>query len=385
MTARIRILLLSLLVVWLAGGSALAGEKVEKLLVYVGTYTGKTSKGIYQLELDLKTGKLSEKANLVAEVNSPSFLAIHPTKNFLYCVSETGDSGKKKGGSIHAFSFDSKTGKLNPLNVESSVGAGPCHLVVDHSGQCVLAANYGGGSVVALPIKADGSLGEAASFFQHKGSSVDKSRQEGPHAHSINVDVRNQFALAADLGLDKVLIYKLDPAKGKLSEHGFGSVPAGGGPRHLAVAPNNRFVYTNNEMTSTVTTFAFDEDKGTLDPLQTISTLPKEVKGNSTAETVVHPSGKFLYVSNRGHNSIALFAIDSAKGTLKAMGHESTGGKTPRNFAIDPTGQYLLAANQGSGSVVVFRIDQETGRLSATGQEAAVGGPVCVRFVVKGR
>jgi 6-phosphogluconolactonase len=348
----------------------------DAYLVYVGTYTGKKSKGIYVLELDRASGKLSDKAVLAAEIGSPSFLAIHPRENYLYACGETADFGKKKTGSINAFSFDSKTGMLTFLNKESSGGGGPCHVVVDRSGQCVLAANYGGGSVVSLPIKEGGKLGAAGSFHQHKGSSVDKGRQEGPHAHSINVDQKNEFAFAADLGLDKVLIYRLDPAKAKLSEHGFGAVPPGGGPRHVAVHPNNRFVYSCNEMTSTVTVFAFEEEKGALSPLQTISTLPEAVKGNSTAEIVIHPSGKALYVSNRGHDSIALFTVND-KGTLTATGHESTKGKTPRNFAVDPSGQYLLAANQDSNSVVVFRIDSRTGRLSATGQAVEVPAPVC--------
>jgi len=368
----------------LFSSSSPAQDKGDTMLVYFGTYTGKVSKGIYVAEMDMKTGKLSD-AKLAAEIPSPTFLAIHPRKNFLYAAGETSDFGPKKSGTINAFAFDSKTGKLTFLNKQSSGGSGPCHLVLDRSGQCVLAANYGGGSSVALPVLEDGKLGEPSSFHQHKGTGPDKSRQEAPHAHSINVDGRNEYAFAADLGLDKVLIYRLDPAKATLTTHGFGEVPPGGGPRHLAVAPSNDFVYTNNEMTSSVTVFAFDRDKGTLKPLQTISTLPKAVKGNSTAETVIHPSGKFLYVSNRGHDSIAMFRVDTKKGTLKAMGHASTGGKTPRNFAIDPSGLFLLAANQSTNNVVVFRIDQETGNLTATGQEIVVPSPVCVRFLAKGR
>jgi 6-phosphogluconolactonase len=368
-----------------AGPPPVAAQDRDTLLVYIGTYTGKVSKGIYLLELDLRGGKLSDKATLVAETRSPSFLAVHPRLNFLYCANETADFGDKKAGTISAFAMDSKSGKLTFLNKESSGGGAPCHLVVDHSGHCVLAANYSGGSVIALPIGEDGKLGAATSFHQHKGASVNKSRQEGPHAHSINVDIKNDFAFAADLGIDKVLIYRLDPAKGKLTAHGHGEVPPGGGPRHLAVAPNNRFVYTNNELTSSVTVFTFNEEKGTLAPLQTISTLPDDFKGsNSTAECVIHPSGKFLYVSNRGHDSIAMFTIER-KGTLKPLGHEPTRGKTPRNFAVEPGGQFLLAANQSSNSVAVFRIDQETGRLSATGQVVEVPSPVCVRFVAKGR
>ena len=246
-------------------------------------------------------------------------------------------------------------------------------------------ANYGGGSIASYPIKADGSLGEAASFIQHKGSSVNRSRQEGPHAHCISADPGNKFVLAADLGLDKILIYKLDSASGRLTENEppFGAVPPGSGPRHFSFTPNGNFCYVINEIKSTLTTFSYEKSNGALKELQTISTLPPDAdpKKNSTAEIEVHPSGRFVYGSNRGHDSIAVFSIDSKSGKLTVVQDQLTGGKVPRSFGIDPTGSFLLAANQDSDNVVVFRIDSGSGRLTATGQEVQVGSPVCVKFL----
>ena len=353
-----------------------------KMRVYVGTYTGGKSKGIYVLELDTATGALS-KPVLAAQTANPSFVAIRPGHRFLYAVGELDNFKGKKGGAVTAFAIDAKTGKLTQLNQQSSKGAGPCHLVVDATGKNVLVANYSGGSVAVLPIADDGKLSEASSFIQHKGSSVDKGRQEAPHAHSINLDAANHFAVAADLGLDKVLVYKFDADKGTLSPNTppSASVPPGSGPRHFAFHPDRRHAYVINEMKSTVTAFNYDANKGALEPIQTLSTLPHPVKGNSTAEVQVHPSGKFVYGSNRGHNSIALFTVDAKTGRLTAAGHQPTGGKTPRNFGIDPTGKWLLAANQDSDSITVFRIDPKTGKLEPTGHKAEVGRPVCVKFI----
>jgi 6-phosphogluconolactonase len=353
-----------------------------KMRVYIGTYTGAKSKGIYVLELDLATGALSAPV-LAAQTANPSFLAIHPSRRFLYAVGELDNFKGKKGGAVTAFAIDAKTGKLTQLNQQSSGGAGPCHLVVDAKGKNVLVANYGGGSVAVLPIDADGKVREASSFIQHKGSSVDKGRQEGPHGHSINLDAANRFAVAADLGLDKVLVYKFDADKGTLTPNTppSASVAPGSGPRHFAFQPNGRHAYVINEMKSTVTAFDYDAEKGVLKPIQTLSTLPRPVKGNSTAEVQVHPSGKFVYGSNRGHNSIAIFTVDSKTGQLTAAGHQATGGKTPRNFGIDPTGKWLLAANQDSDTITVFRIDAKTGKLEPTEHKAEVGKPVCVKMI----
>jgi 6-phosphogluconolactonase len=244
-------------------------------------------------------------------------------------------------------------------------------------------ANYGSGSIASLPLKEDGSLEKAASAIQHEGSGVDPSRQAGPHAHSINLSPDNRFALAADLGLDKVLIYKLDGAKGTLTANDppFVKTPAGGGPRHFAFHPSGRFAYVCNEMKSSVTAFTYDPAKGALAEIQTITTLPEETKGNSTAEIQVHPSGKFVYCSNRGHDSLAIFTVDEKTGKLTAAGHQKTLGRTPRNFGIDPTGAYIVACNQNTDNVVVFKVDATSGKLTAVGEPISIGSPVCVKFL----
>lgn len=372
---------------WLGVVVALAGSALadRHLLVYFGTYTGEKSQGIYVSRLNLESGALTP-PSLAGATSSPSFLAVHPNRNFLYAVNEVGKFDGKESGSVSAFAIDRKTGTLTALNQQASVGSGPAHLVVDTAGRNVLVANYGGGSVAVLPIESDGRLKPASAFIQHSGSSVNPQRQNRPHAHSINVDPGNRFAYAADLGLDKVLIYRFDAGKGSLAANDppFAAVKPGAGPRHFAFHPKGRFAYVINEMSLTVTAFSSDPARGTLTEVQTVSTLPpgETVQtGYSTAEVQVHPSGKFLYGSNRGHNSIVVFAIDEKSGRLTYLENRPTEGNTPRGFGIDPTGAYLLAANQRSDSVVVFRIDQKTGRLTPAGHSVAVGAPVCVKFV----
>ncbi len=357
--------------------------KGDRMWVYVGTYTGDSSKGIYRFELDTATGKLTGRA-LAAEASSPSFVAIHPNRQFLYAVDEAGEFKGKKTGIISSFVIDPKSGDLKRLNQESSGGPGPCHLIVDKAGKHVLAANYSGGSACVLPIKANGELGEATAIVQHKGSSVNKGRQEGPHGHSINLDPANRFAFVADLGLDKVFVYKYDADQGTLTPNDppFASLAPGSCPRHLAFHPNGHFVYVINELKSTATVFSYDSDKGVLKELHTLSTLPKDFTGeNTTAEVVVHPSGKFVYGSNRGHNSIAMFAVDPDTGKLTATGHQNRDIKIPRNFVVDPAGTNLLVANQDSDSIVVFRINEQTGALTPTGNKVEVGKPVCLRMI----
>ena len=359
---------------------------VERWRVYIGTYTSGASEGIYTCELDLATGELTSPRLAGAAVN-PSFLALHPSRPLLYAVGEIADFADGDSGAVSAFAIDPATGQLTALNQQSSKGAGPCHLVVDATGGSVLVANYGSGSVASLPIGRDGSLGEAASAIQHTGSSVIPGRQAGPHAHSINLDAANRFAVAADLGLDKMLVYRFDAKRSTLTANDPPAtrVAPGGGPRHFAFHPSGRFAYVNNEITSSVTAFAYNADRGVLTELQTLSTLPDGFDGNnSTAEVQVHPSGRFLYCSNRGHNSLAIFTIYRQTGRLTHVGNESTGGRTPRNFGIDPTGRYILAANQASDSVVVFRVNNETGQLTPTGHTIDVPTPVCVKFAAIG-
>jgi 6-phosphogluconolactonase len=359
--------------------------KTTKFWVYIGTYTGDKSKGIYRCEFDAATGKLSEPV-LAAEVKNPSFVAIHPSNRYLYAVGEMQEFDGKSSGAVTAFSLDPASGELKRLNQKPSGGAGPCHVVVDRQGKNVLLANYGGGSAAVLRIEDDGRLGERTAFSQHSGKGTDPGRQEGPHAHSINLDAANRFAFVADLGLDQVLIYRFDADKGTLqkNEPPSAKIEPKSGPRHFAFHPNGRFAYVINEMASTVTAMTYDADKSTLTPIQTISTLPEgHNKPNWTAEVQVHPSGKFLYGSNRGHNSIAVFTIDEKTGKLTAAGHQAENIKTPRNFGIDPTGKFVLVANQDGDSILVFRVDGQTGALQATGEKVEVGKPVCVKFMPK--
>ncbi len=354
-----------------------------EFFVYIGTYTRGASQGIYGWRLDAASGKLTP-LGLVAETVNPSFLAIHPNNRFVYAVSEIAGSGGEKGGAVSAFAIDRQTGGLKFLNRVSSKGSGPCYVSVDRTGKAVLVANYGSGSVAALPIQADGTLAEASSSVQHSGSSVNPRRQQGPHAHSIQPSPDNRFVLAADLGLDQVLIYRFDPAAGTLAPNDppFARLDPGAGPRHFAFHPSGRYVYVINELGSSLATFAWDAARGAMQPLQTVPTLPKDWQGESTcAEVLAHPGGRFVYGSNRGHDSIAIFAVDRAKGTLTPAGHVSTQGAVPRNFGIDPTGTWLFAANQNSGTVVLFRIDPATGGLTPAGQTLEVSTPVCVRFV----
>jgi 6-phosphogluconolactonase len=355
------------------GAAAIAAQES----FYMGTYTKPNgSDGIYYYSLDTATGTVSG-GELVATVPNPTFLAVHPSGKYLYAVNEIDK------GAVSAYAIQ-PDGKLKDLNTKTSGGNGPAHVSVDGSGHDVLAANYGGGSIEVVPIKEDGSLGDPTAFIQHTGSSVDPARQKEPHAHSIYTDSTDRFVYVCDLGLDKVMIYKFDAAKGTLEPNDppFATVPPGSGPRHLAFHPKG-YAYVINEMLSTITSFHHDADHGTMTQIETVSSLPADVdkKGNSTAEIFIHPNGKFLYGSNRGHNSIAVFSIDQATGKLSLIDDTSTEGKTPRSFAIDPSGKYLIAGNQDTNNFVVFRIDEATGKLAPTGQNLNCGAPVCVLFV----
>ncbi len=349
--------------------------------VYLGTYTGAKSKGIYLTHLDPATGALSA-PELVAEIRSPSFLAWHPSGRFLYAVNESGSNDGKSGGTVTAFGR-ATDGRLQMLNQRSTKGAHPCHLVVDSTGRWVLVANYSSGNVVSLPIEDHGALGEPASVVQHEGSSVNEKRQKGPHAHCIQLDPANKFAFSADLGIDQIRIYRFGGWAGVLQSNDPSNVklPPGSGPRHLAFHPGGRHVFVINELLSTLATFQYDPAKGSLKAAHSLSTLPPDFTGaNTTAEVVVHPSGRFVYGSNRGHDSIAAFRFREAESKLEWIGATPSGGKTPRNFNIDPSGRWLLAANQDSDSVVVFGVDSETGALRETGHRIEVGAPVCVKF-----
>jgi 6-phosphogluconolactonase len=353
-------------------------------IAFVGTYTSKTiSKGIYAYRFDAKKGQLTP-IGVAAEAVDPSFLAVHPNGKYLYAVNEVSNFNGEVSGAVSAFAIDAKTGALKFLNQVPTRGAGPCYVSLDKSGSFVLVANYDSGSIASFPVRGDGSLGTASGFVQHSGTGPDKERQEGPHAHWIGTSPDNRFALAVDLGLDQVIIYGFDLDKGVFTPmlSGFAKVKPGSGPRHLAFHPDGKFAYVLSEMASSVTVFSYKAKTGSFSILQTVSTLPNDYSGpKEAAEIAVHPSGKFLYTSNRGHDSIAVFAIDQKKGTLKSLGQLLTGGKTPRHFAIDPTGAYLLAENQESNNIVVFHIDLATGSVTPTGQTVDVPSPVCLTFV----
>ena len=351
--------------------------------LYIGTYTGAKSKGIYMAGFNPATGKLGP-AELAVRTTGPSFLALHPDGRFLYAVGETSNLGGRNIGAVRAFRIDEETGRLKLLNQQTSGGEGPCHLSVDKAGKCLLVANYGSGSIAALRIQPDGKLAEPGTVIQHEGSSVNPERQAGPHAHFITADPPDRFALTCDLGLDKVLVYRFDPARGTLVPNAppSASVRPGLGPRHLVFGADGRFAYLISEIGATLTAFAYDAQRGSLEELQTVSTLPEDYTGmKSAAEVQIHPSGRFVYASNRGHDSIAIYAIDPSTGKLSWVDCQSSRGKTPRHFVIDPTGRWLLAENQDSDNIVVFRVDAATGRLSAAGQVLEVPSPVCAVLV----
>lgn len=382
MTICFRLLSITLLSL---GASAVA----EPTRVYFGTYTGGEggSRGIYTSLFDTATGELSE-PRLAAETVNPSFLAVHPDGELLFAVNEVHQGPGRGNASVVAFRIGAD-GELTRINEQASGGGTACHCVVDATGRFLLVANYTGGNVAVLPIAADGTLSEASCVIDHEGSSVNPRRQRQPHAHSINLSGDNRFAYAADLGIDQVRVYRFDDTAGQLSpaEPGFVDVPPGGGPRHFSLHPGGEWAYTNLELTSAVTAFRRAPDTGGLTLLNTWPTIPEsfDASNNTTAECVVHPSGRFLYVSNRGHDSIAVFRIDASSGQLGLTEVTPSGGRTPRNFCIDPTGRWLLSANQESDSIVVFRVDPEEGRLAATGQRIGVGRPVCIRFVPSNR
>jgi 6-phosphogluconolactonase len=379
-----RLALALLLLTIAAAGQGRAADRTTH--VYFGTYTGpKTgSQGVYVSTFDPATGRLGE-PKLAAETENPSFLALHPTRPLLYAVNEVSTFEGAPTGSVSAFAIDPKTGLLGALNRVSSKGGGPCHLSVDRAGRHVLVANYGGGSVASLPIAKDGGLAPASGFVQHTGSGAHPKRQKGPHAHMIEADPKGRLVLAADLGLDKVLLYRLDTKTGALApaDPPHLSTAPGAGPRHFAFSSDGRDLYLFNEILLTITRYA--HEGGRFTEKETVSSLPAggtPAEGDSGAEIVVHPSGRFVYASNRGVDQLAVFARDPATGRLTAVEHVASGGKTPRSFAIDPSGRWLIAAHQRSesGQGVVFRIDPASGRLSATGQTVQIGAPVSVAF-----
>jgi len=344
-------------------------------LLYVGTYTSGKSEGIYIYRMDQMTGELHRAGSVKSD--NPSFLALDPAKRYLYAVNENPE------GKVSAFRINQQTGDLSLLDQQSSAGADPCHLTVDNRGKSLLVANYTSGSLAVLPIQRGGAIGEAIDVKQHEGSGP-RDQQKGPHAHCIKLDQANRHAFAADLGIDKLMIYRFNAATGKLEAGRQSSafVHAGAGPRHFTIHPNGKYLYVINELDSSLTTFKYNAAQGTLAAFESVSTLPRDFTGQSfCADIHVSKSGRFIYGSNRGHNSIVVFAIDPRSGRLNLVEHVSTEGKWPRNFTIDPTGKFLLVANQHTDNVVLFRIDEQTGRLTSTGQTTEIPIPVCLQFL----
>jgi 6-phosphogluconolactonase len=354
-------------------------------IVLIGTYTeheGSQSKGIHIYRLALSSGELIFQQEVVGILN-PSYLAIHPNRSFLYAVNEVDDFVGQEGGGVSAFAIDADSGELELLNTQSSRGKAPCHISVERTGRFAVVGNYGGGNAAILPILEDGQLGPATDVVQHSGSSIDPERQTAPFVHSILPDPTNRFAVVADLGMDRLMIYAMDLEHGKLNRHAQVRVRPGSGPRHTVFHPNGQYLFLINELNSTLVVYRYDSNAGALEELQTVSTLPPGIEAKNLCADL-HIYGRYLYASNRKHDSIAWYLIDEDTGRLTYQDEIPSGGKEPRNFAIDPTGSFLLAAHERSDNVVVFQIDPSTGRLNQTGLETRISHPACVKFLDRG-
>jgi 6-phosphogluconolactonase len=372
-----RLVLLGFFMVLLTG--VLSAQ--SSYFVYVASQTPHATKGIYAYRFSPEAGRLTS-IGRVAELAGASFLATDPHHRVLYVASEAGQA-PGSNGFLSSYAIDPRSGALKLLN-KAEMGGGPCHLSVDQTSKILFVANYGNGTVASFALNADGSIGKQTGFDQHTGKGPNAERQEGPHAHAVVLSPDNRFLFVPDLGSDQIKIYRVDAAKSTFAPNNpsFASVKPGLGPRHLLFGPGGKFAYVICEMGSSVVALAYDPAKGSLTPVQTISTLPANFKGiDNSAEIDISPSGRFLYASNRGHDSIAVFAIDPGNGTLTKVRVVPTRGKIPRNFALDPTGKYLVAANQKSNQMVVFAVDQTTGLLQPTGQVLDIEEPVCVLFV----
>ena len=355
-------------------------EPHDTVFVYVGAYSRGRNEGVYVYRMDASSGELFL-TSTVGGLGNPAFLAIDPQQRYLYTVDEGEEVPDPPIGTATAFSIDRRTGELGYLNRQPTQGAGPCYVTVNSSSSFVLVSHYYTGNVCVLPIH-DGRLAEAVDVAKHEGSSVNPDRQQGPHAHSINLDPASRYAFAADLGIDKLVVYELDSGSGKLRLHDEFQAKPGAGPRHFSFHPAGKYAYLINELDSTLTAYSYDGNSGTLTALSTVSTLPDAFDGENTcADVHASPSGRFVYGSNRGHDSIAIFEVDQDSGRLTLVDHEPTQGKTPRNFAIDPTGTFLLAANQDTGTIVTFRMNDQTGKLTPTGHVAEVPEPACMKVV----
>lgn len=361
------------------GAGPASGETWE---MYVGTYTANgNSRGIYRLEVERETGAFRP-PTLAAETRDPSFLALSPDKRTLVAVNELVSYDDKPSGALTTFARDAGSGALTKRGERASLGGAPCYVSIDTAGGHALVANYVGGNVAVFPLEASGP-GVATAHVQHEGTGPNRARQGGPHAHCIVLDKANRFALVADLGIDRIRVYRYDAARGTLTPapQREAVLSPGAGPRHLAFAPDGRTLYVANELDSTLAAFRYGAASGILEPRQTVSTRPAGATGdNFPADLHVHPSGNAVYLSNRGDNTIAVFSVDKGRGTLALVQTVATGGNWPRNFALDPAGRFLFVAHQRSDSITSFAIDRASGRLTRTGAEAQVPSPVCLLF-----
>ena len=354
----------------------------NNFFVYIGTYTNRNDEGLYVCSFDSEKGRLTA-PKLAVELLNPNFIAISPNNLFLYTVGDSNSSDSLENGCVNSFSLCRKTGNLSPIKQVSSYGKTPCHITIDKTGKYALVSNYTTGSLAVFPISDDGHLSEPATVIQHTGSSIDPSRQTGPHIHSITLDGSNRYALAADLGQDKIFVYHFDQDNGTLKPSDMPYIPIepGSGPRHFTFGPSGNYAYIVNEMSNTITAFKYDQDSGILNDIGTIPTLPADYKGQSyTSEIQTSPSGKYLYTANRGHDSIAIFEINSKNGKLALIDIQTCGGKWPHHFCIDPTGKWLLIANERSDKVSLFRIDPTTGMLNETSNSPTVPSPACIKL-----
>lgn len=359
---------------------------MDNLLIYIGTYTSEkdNSKGIYVYKLDLLTGQSTYVSSL-KDIDNPSFLQVSSDAKYLYAVSEVFEANGEEGGLIEAFSIDKNTGDLTFLNAQSTKGACPCHLKIDNTGKFVIVTNYMGGNIALFPILENGTLGEVSDLIQHEGASmVNMERQEGAHPHSVTISPDNQFAIAADLGKDTVMSYPLDSQNGKLKKENIIplNVLAGGGPRHMVFHPNGKYIVLLNELGNTLETYAFDKVDGSLTLCHSVSTLPQGFKGeNIAADIHFHPNGKFLYASNRGHDSIIICSFDAENGGIEVIDFQATLGEHPRNFCLDTAGNILMVANLNTDNIITFSINNTSGKLTPINKEIKVPKPVCVNII----
>lgn len=361
---------------------SLKAQTPSKERLYVGTYSDRGSKGIYVMEFDRASGKLSELQTL-EDKQSPSFLTIHPNRKFLYAVYREGMNEDDKNGTVTAFRIDPKSGKLSKLNEQSSHGAGPCHISIDPKGKLAYVSNYGGGNLAVYPLNPDGSLGMATDVIQHEGSSVNTNRQQAPHMHSIIPSENGDHLYASDLGIDKIMIYRPERERGEIkpAQPAYAASTPGAGPRHFTLHPNGKLAFSIEELSSTIAAYTVDQKTGALKAVDRVPTLPEgtQVQNNTTADIHVSPDGKYVYASNRGHDSIVIYAIDADSGKLSYVGHEGSGGAHPRNFCIDSQGEFVFVANRDNDNVVIFERDANSGKLSPTGSEAHIPAAVCIQ------